>query len=210
MVSFEGTPYAFSDSAVGELLTHLRQLEGRMQLLRDHGKLSDQTLALYYGKTRFQQIAESKSVAALDQVRVHYLGKSGLLTASRNRGFIDRSMERESVSYSSVDFRGKILNASAVDSLRREELLAYLKHGKEKCRRTIVGLTDEKLHARCGFDWLDCTVAEMHLYNMRHVQHHAAQLNLLLRQRIDSAPRWVRKTETSLDETGQSEGKEQR
>ena len=92
----------------------------------------------------------------------------------------------------------------------REELLAYLKHGKEKCRRTIVGLTDEKLHARCGFDWLDCTVAEMHLYNMRHVQHHAAQLNLLLRQRIDSAPRWVRKTETSLDETGQSEGKEQR
>jgi hypothetical protein len=25
----------------------------------------------------------------------------------------------------------------------------------------------------------------------RHVQHHTAQLNLLLRQRTDSAPRWV-------------------
>ena len=27
--------------------------------------------------------------------------------------------------------------------------------------------------------------------NLRHVQHHTAQLNLLLRQRTDSAPRWV-------------------
>ena len=30
--------------------------------------------------------------------------------------------------------------------------------------------------------------AELPLYNMRHVQHHAAQLNLLLRQAADDAP----------------------
>ena len=35
------------------------------------------------------------------------------------------------------------------------------------------------------------TKAEMLLDNLRHVQHHAAQLNLLLRQETDSAPRWV-------------------
>jgi hypothetical protein len=29
------------------------------------------------------------------------------------------------------------------------------------------------------------------LYNLRHVQHHAAQLNLILRQAVDSAPGWV-------------------
>ncbi len=29
---------------------------------------------------------------------------------------------------------------------------------------------------------------------MRHVQHHAAQLNLILRQKIDSAPGWVSRT----------------
>jgi len=33
--------------------------------------------------------------------------------------------------------------------------------------------------------------AELLLYNMRHVQHHAAQLNLILRQKVDSAPGWV-------------------
>jgi len=33
---------------------------------------------------------------------------------------------------------------------------------------------------------------------MRHVQHHAAQLNLILRQTIDSAPTWVSKTKIKL------------
>jgi hypothetical protein len=33
---------------------------------------------------------------------------------------------------------------------------------------------------------------------MRHVQHHAAQLNLILRQQIDSAPRWVVKAKSPL------------
>jgi uncharacterized damage-inducible protein DinB len=62
-------------------------------------------------------------------------------------------------------------------------------------------MTGEKANRRCGFEWLDLSVAEMLLYNMRHVQHHAGQLNRILRQKIDSAPRWVRKTETTLNGT---------
>lgn len=76
----------------------------------------------------------------------------------------------------------------------KDELRAYLEHGRRKCRETIAALTDEKAFQRCGFEWLDLTVAELLLYNMRHVQHHAAQLNLILRQTIDSAPRWVART----------------
>jgi len=34
-------------------------------------------------------------------------------------------------------------------------------------------------------------VIEILLYNMRHVQHHTAQLNLLLRQEINEAPEWI-------------------
>jgi len=33
---------------------------------------------------------------------------------------------------------------------------------------------------------------------MRHVQHHAAQLNLILRQTIDSAPPWVGRAKVAL------------
>lgn len=79
----------------------------------------------------------------------------------------------------------------------KDELQTYLEHGRRKCRETIDALTDEKARRRCRFEWLDISHAELLLYNMRHVQHHAAQLNLILRQKTGSAPRWVRKTEDS-------------
>jgi hypothetical protein len=78
----------------------------------------------------------------------------------------------------------------------KDELLKYLEHGRRKCRMVIEGLTEERALERCGFDWLDLSVAELLLYNMRHVQHHAAQLQLLLRQKTGSAPRWIRRSTT--------------
>ena len=82
------------------------------------------------------------------------------------------------------------------------ELLGYLEHCREKCRAQIASLTSEKAQqlfvntdkARELFTsaaWQQRTLLELQLRNMRHVQHHAAQLNLLLRQKTDSAPNWV-------------------
>ena len=82
----------------------------------------------------------------------------------------------------------------------KSELLAYLAHGREKCRATLAALTEEQAARRCAFG-RDLSVLELHLYSMRHVQHHAAQLNLILRQTIDSAPNWVGKAKTQLAET---------
>ena len=79
----------------------------------------------------------------------------------------------------------------------KDELHAYLEHGRRKCRATIEALTDEQARRRCGFDWVDVSGAELLLYNMRHIQHHAAQLNLILRQAIDSAPGWVAKAKSN-------------
>jgi DinB superfamily len=76
----------------------------------------------------------------------------------------------------------------------KEQLQTYLEHGRDKCRSTIDTLTDDRARQRCGFERVDVSVLELLLYNMRHVQHHAAQLNLILRQKIDSAPGWVVKT----------------
>jgi hypothetical protein len=80
----------------------------------------------------------------------------------------------------------------------KTELLQYLAHGRKKCRETIAAMTEERANRRCGFDWLDISVAEVLLYNMRHVQHHVGQLNMLLRQNVGAAPRWVRKTASGL------------
>ena len=79
----------------------------------------------------------------------------------------------------------------------KEELHTYLQHGREKCHAKIAVLTDETARRRSVFDWLDLSELELLLYNMRHVQHHAAQLNLLLRQTTDSAPRWVAKAKSA-------------
>jgi hypothetical protein len=84
------------------------------------------------------------------------------------------------------------------DQYTREELQKYVEHGREKCRTVIANLSDEKAEQRCGFEWVDVSHAELLLYNMRHVQHHVAQLNLILRQTIDSAPGWVSKAKSRL------------
>ena len=80
------------------------------------------------------------------------------------------------------------------------ELQAYLEHCREKCRAVLEALTEQKARQRCGFERLDLSTAELLLFSMRHVQHHAAQLNLILRQRTASAPQWVTKTKTDLGE----------
>jgi hypothetical protein len=73
----------------------------------------------------------------------------------------------------------------------KEEMLQYLEHGRRKCRAAIEGLTDQKAGEVHRFGWGTASYLELLLYNMRHVQHHAAQLNLILRQQIDSTPGWV-------------------
>ncbi|MBX2991098.1 MAG: DinB family protein [Bacteroidetes bacterium] len=81
----------------------------------------------------------------------------------------------------------------------KQQLKEYLTHGRAKCRSVILSMTEDQAKRRCGFDWLDLSVSEVLLYNMRHVQHHAAQLNLLLSRAIGSAPRWVRRTELGIE-----------
>lgn len=73
----------------------------------------------------------------------------------------------------------------------KNELQIYLRHCRRKCQMTIDTLTDEKACQNCVFSWGEISFAELLLDNMRHVQHHAAQLNLILRQKTNSAPRWV-------------------
>ena len=73
----------------------------------------------------------------------------------------------------------------------KEELKAYLEHCRQKCRASVEALTDEKAREWCKFDWGEISFGELLLYNMRHVQEHAAQLSLLLGHKLGSAPDWV-------------------
>lgn len=73
----------------------------------------------------------------------------------------------------------------------KDELLGYLAYGRAKARAAMAALTDERAAGPCAFPRRDCSVLELHLYNLRHVQHHTGQLQLLLRQAGVTPPRWV-------------------
>ena len=81
----------------------------------------------------------------------------------------------------------------------KDELLRFLAHGRARCRERIRALTDAVTGQRCAFVRLDLSELELMIQNLRHVQHHAAQLNLLLRQHGVEPPRWVSRTAHELD-----------
>lgn len=73
----------------------------------------------------------------------------------------------------------------------KEQVRAYLESCRRKCQSTIEGLTDEQAFRRCTFNWVEASYVEMQLYGMRHVQEHAAQLNLFLGQQGVTGQDWV-------------------
>jgi hypothetical protein len=81
----------------------------------------------------------------------------------------------------------------------KTELLVYLQHCRQKANQLISGLTIEKLNNRWVNDYKNFSLLEILFYNVRHIQHHTAQLNLLLRQTMNNAPHWVSQTNKILE-----------
>ncbi|MHC5108400.1 MAG: DinB family protein [Planctomycetota bacterium] len=67
----------------------------------------------------------------------------------------------------------------------RATTLAYLDHCRHKAREVVAAETESSLALRTGFDHLPFSRAELHVMNIRHIQHHTAQLSL--RRRIDDS-----------------------
>lgn len=82
----------------------------------------------------------------------------------------------------------------------KDEMMEYLEHSRTKCFKLISRLTDELASSRWVNDYKNYSVFEILLYNMRHVQHHTAQLNLILRQEINDAPKWVSVTNLTMEQ----------
>lgn len=74
------------------------------------------------------------------------------------------------------------------DTYAKSDVLAYCDH--------IDGLVIDLVRstpfdAPSGFHWLPFSRSEAHLYNLRHVQHHAGQLAERLRQNADVGTKWT-------------------
>lgn len=84
---------------------------------------------------------------------------------------------------------------------KKEELLTYLAFVKAKSKTLIGTLTPEKaLGQQFITGHKDLSLLELLIYNTRHIQHHAAQLYLLLRQHTDSTPGWFSRPADGLSD----------
>ncbi|MFN8276566.1 MAG: DinB family protein [Chitinophagales bacterium] len=80
----------------------------------------------------------------------------------------------------------------------REELRTYLAYCKERARALLQRLDAPLMAQRWENPWRNYSVFELLLYNMRHVQHHTAQLNLMMRWQTNTAPDWISRTRQPL------------
>lgn len=77
------------------------------------------------------------------------------------------------------------VEATPKEPYTKQEVRAYLESTRRKCRATLAALTDEQARRTVEYSWSKgqpISYLELQLYNLRHVQEHAAQLSLLLGQ----------------------------
>jgi hypothetical protein len=78
--------------------------------------------------------------------------------------------------------------------LAKDETLSYLAICRKKAVETLASETPGSLERESGFSWPPFSRGELHLYNIRHVQHHTGQLSAYLRRIIEDGERWWVKT----------------
>ena len=66
--------------------------------------------------------------------------------------------------------------------LSRDETLAYLALCRQKAIEVLTAETPASLSSASGFSWMPFSRLELHLYNLRHIQHHTGQLSAYLRR----------------------------
>ena len=92
--------------------------------------------------------------------------------------------------YQFLNFRSKSYAEDAV-IYSQEEVLDYLEFCKTRLpdHLATVNFEDEG-----GFSWIPVGKLELHMYNIRHIQHHTSQLTDRLKEVENIPVRWVGRT----------------
>jgi DinB family protein len=86
---------------------------------------------------------------------------------------------------------------AATPGLAKDDAITYVSICRQKIYESLAAETEDSLAGPSGFSWYKITRGEMHLVNIRHIQHHTGQLSAYLR-RVDEqfkdpkTLRWIR------------------
>jgi hypothetical protein len=76
----------------------------------------------------------------------------------------------------------------------KSDLKNYVQYCRIRAKEVTDRLNEPGIQVIRGCQRFDASATEVIVATIRHIQHHTAQLNLLLRQNTNSAPRWIGRT----------------
>jgi hypothetical protein len=79
----------------------------------------------------------------------------------------------------------------ADQAYEKATLLDYVKICRKKAGECMQSETEPTLAGPSGFDWIPFPRAQLHLYNIRHIQHHTGGLNAFLNREQGKGAAWV-------------------
>ena len=124
-------------------------------------------------------------------VAYHALFYTDLYLSPNERSFALRSFHREDYQFFGRKPWPPHEPVVADVPYPKDVILEYLEACRRKASEIIASETPESLEGPSGFSWYEVPRAEMHVINIRHVQHHAAQMSLALRKSAGIGIDWV-------------------
>ena len=113
------------------------------------------------------------------QVVLHTLIYADMYLGRDIESFREQPFHREN-----TDFFGdyeQLQDREPVERYDRPSIRRYMTHCRRKAIDVVAQETPASLAAPAGFERRNFSRVELHVYNIRHIQHHAAQLILRLR-----------------------------
>jgi hypothetical protein len=121
------------------------------------------------------------------QIAYHMLFFVDLYLSPSKEAFVYRELHQRG---------GDELQPRFSEGLSQSETIEYLAVCRQKVRESIAAETQQSLPGPSGFSWYPVSRYELHLINIRHVQHHTGQFSAYLRRlapalREQNALPWV-------------------
>ena len=147
------------------------------------------TLAYCIGNCPETEWNESHGDYPFSQVVFHTLFFTDFYMHRDESSFKDQAFHQENSEY----FRDyeELQERIPVHLYDRGQCEAYLKFCIDKCEATLRADTLKTLLGPSGFSFKPFTRAELYVYVIRHIQHHAAQLGLRLQRISGREMPWI-------------------
>ncbi|HEV8291154.1 MAG TPA: DinB family protein [Tepidisphaeraceae bacterium] len=124
-------------------------------------------------------------------VSYHVLFCTDMYLSSHIDQFRPQAFHRESYNFLEREPFPPFKQVVADQPYEKPILLGYV----DTCRNRVVECvkkeTESTLAGPSGFHWIPFSRAELHLYNLRHIQHHMGALNAFLARTQGKGAAWV-------------------